>query len=277
VALMLAVAVFAVTVSRELVRSAWRLEAALAQVRAADRMKTEFLANVSHELRTPLTGVIGIAQLLQLREQEPEGREMVETLLASAHAQLELVNRLLDIGRIESGAMQVDRLPFDPAAVLDATARLIAPDAARKGLALTVTIAPGARRAVLGDALAFRQIAANLIGNAVKFTDRGRIAVELGTGENGALTLVVADTGAGIDLVDQQRIFERFVQVDGSATRRVGGAGLGLAIVGAIVELMGGGIRVASVPGEGSTFTVTLPLPAVAADPPAAVAREMAA
>ena len=196
VALMLVVGSVALLVSRELVRSARRLESALAQVRAADRVKTEFLGNVSHELRTPLNGVIGMAQLLQMREQDPEAREMLDILLASARSQLELVNRLLDIAQIETGAMRLDRTPFDPAAALEETVRLMAPEVARKGLTLRVAIAPEARRPALGDALAFRQIAANLLGNALKFTDSGRIAVELGLGEGGALTLVVADTGA---------------------------------------------------------------------------------
>ena len=164
-------------------RSARRLEAALAQARAADRTKTEFLSNVSHELRTPLNGVIGVAQLLQLREQEPEARHMLEILLASARSQLQLVNGLLDIARIETGSMTLEQAPFDPAAVLDDTVRLIAPEIEEKRLALRVTIAPAARRPVLGDALAFRQIATNLIGNALKFTDSGGIGVELGIGE----------------------------------------------------------------------------------------------
>ena len=199
VGLMVAVAVIVLLVSRELLRSARRLEAALAQARAADRTKTEFLSNVSHELRTPLNGVIGVAQLLQMREQEPEARHMLDILLASAHSQLQLVNGLLDITRIEAGAMALEQAPFDPAAVLEDTVRLIAPDIEEKRLALRVAIAPAARRPVLGDALAFRQIATNLIGNALKFTDSGGIGVELGIGDAGALILAVSDTGVGID------------------------------------------------------------------------------
>jgi signal transduction histidine kinase len=150
----------AVLVSRELVRSARRLESALAQVRAADRIKTEFLGNVSHELRTPLNGVMGMAQLLQLRHQDPESRD-----------------RLLDSARLETGAMTLDRTAFEPAAALEEVVRLIGPEVGRKGLDLRVAIAPEARRPLLGDALAFRQIGANLIGNAAKFTDSGRITV----------------------------------------------------------------------------------------------------
>jgi signal transduction histidine kinase len=261
VGLMIAVAAIVLLVSRELLRSARRLEAALAQARAADRTKTEFLSNVSHELRTPLNGIIGVAQLLQMREQDAEARHMLDILLASAHSQLRLVNGLLDITRIEAGTMTLDQEPFDPAAVLEETVHLIAPEIEEKRLALDVTVAPEARRSVSGDKLAFRQIVTNLIGNALKFTDRGGITVALGTGAGGALVLVVSDTGVGIDPAEHDRIFERFVQVDGAGTRHVGGAGLGLAITRALVELMQGSIRVESALGAGAVFTVELPLP----------------
>ena len=260
VALMVAVSAIVLLVSREMMRSARRLEAALEQARAADRTKTEFLSNVSHELRTPLNGIIGVAQLLLMREQEPEARHMLEILLASGHSQLQLVNGLLDITRIESGSMTLAREPFDPAAVLDDTARLIAPEIAAKRLELRLAIDPAARRTIVGDAQAFRQVATNLIGNALKFTEAGSIGVELGVGEAGTLVLVVSDSGVGIDPAEHARIFERFVQVDAGATRRVGGAGLGLAITRALVELMLGSIRVTSTLGEGATFTVELPL-----------------
>jgi signal transduction histidine kinase len=265
VGLMIAVAAIVLLVSRELLRSARQLEAALAQAQAADRTKSEFLSNVSHELRTPLNGIIGVAQLLHMREPDAEARHMLDVLLASAHSQLQLVNGLLDITRIESGTMTLEREPFDPAAVLEDTVRLIAPDIEEKGLALGVTIAPEARRRVSGDVLAFRQIATNLLGNALKFTDSGSITVELAASGAGPLILTVSDTGVGIDPAEHDRIFERFVQVDGATTRRVGGAGPGLAITRALVELMGGSIRVTSALGAGATFTVELPLPAAGA------------
>ena len=186
---------------------------------------------------------------------------MLDVLLASAHSQLALVNGLLDIAQIEAGTMTLDRRPFDAAAVLEDTIGLIATEVAGKGLDLRVAIAPEARREVLGDALAFRQIATNLISNALKFTDSGGIAVDLDVRETGALVLSVSDTGVGIDPAEHDRIFERFVQVDGASTRRVGGVGLGLAITRALVELKRGTIRVSSAVGEGATFTVELPLP----------------
>jgi signal transduction histidine kinase len=261
-ALMLLMGSVAVLVARELMRSARRLERALEQASSADRLKTEFLSNVSHELRTPLNGVIGIAQLLKMRELDPEAEEMLDLLLASAHCQLDLVSGLLDITRIETGAMMLHPAPFDPAAAVDETVRLIAPEAARKGIGLRVALGPEARRRFMGDPLAFRQIVANLVGNALKFTDRGEISVRLDAGREGGLTLAVADTGAGIDPAHHERIFERFFQVDGSPTRRATGAGLGLAITRALAELMGGGIRVESALGSGATFVATLPLPA---------------
>ena len=260
VGLMLGVAVIVLLVSRELMRSARRLEGALERAKAADRIKTEFLSNVSHELRTPLNGVIGVGQLLQLRALDEESRQMVDVLLAAARSQLQLVDGLLDITRIETGAMTLEREPYDPAAVLEGTVQLVAPEIARKRLALEVRIAPEARRLMLGDALAFRQIATNLLGNALKFTEEGGIAVDLAAPGSAVLILVVADSGIGIDPCEHARIFERFVQAEGAARRRVGGTGLGLAITRRLVEMKGGTIRVASAPGAGATFTVELPL-----------------
>ncbi|HVL22188.1 MAG TPA: ATP-binding protein [Amaricoccus sp.] len=258
-ALVVALGGAALLVLRESVRSARRLEAAVARAHAADAAKTEFLSNVSHELRTPLGGIIGLARLLQTHELDAESREMVDLLLASAHSQLHLVNGLLDIARIETGALRLAQTPFDAAALVEETVKLALPDAAAKGIALAATIAPEARRPILGDAHAFRQIVTNLVGNAVKFTEAGRVAVELAPGASG-LGLVVADSGIGIDPADHQRIFERFVQVDGTPSRRAGGAGLGLAITAALVDLMGGSIRVESTPGAGARFIVALPL-----------------
>ncbi len=259
--LMIAVISIVLLLSREVLRSARGLEAALRQARAADLAKSEFLGNISHELRTPLNGVIGIAQLLQMREHEPEARHLLDVLLSSAHTQLRLVDELLDITRIEAGTMILRQEPFDPAEVLESTARLVASDIEKKGLSLPMTIAPDAKRRVLGDMLAFRQIATNLIGNALKFTDRGSVMVELGvSGGSGGLILTVSDTGVGIDPAEHDRIFDRFVQVDATSTRRFGGTGLGLAITHALVEFMGGSIRVSSALGAGAAFIVELPL-----------------
>ena len=261
IGLMIAVSTIVLLVSREVLRSARSLETALKQARAADRTKSEFLSNVSHELRTPLNGIIGVAQLLQMGETEAEARELLDILLSSAHSQLRMVDGLLDITRIEAGARVLEEEPFDPAGVLEDTVRLIAPAIEEKGLALHYATAPAAQRRVLGDPLAFRQIVTNLVGNALKFTDHGSIRVELGTSGSAGLILTVSDTGVGIDPAEHDRIFERFVQVDGASTRRFGGAGLGLAIIHGLVELMGGSIRVMSALGEGTTLTVELPLP----------------
>lgn len=187
---------------------------------------------------------------------------MLDLLLASARSQLQLINGLLDIARIEAGTMKLDEVPFEPAVELEETVRLIAPEVEAKRLALVLEIAPEARRAVIGDALAFRQIATNLVSNALKFTERGGITVELRTDDSGALVLAVSDTGIGIDPTQHARIFERFTQIDAVATRRVGGTGIGLAITRALVDLQRGSIRIRSALGEGATFTVELPLSA---------------
>ncbi|WP_290751036.1 ATP-binding protein [Amaricoccus sp.] len=270
--LTLIVAAVALVLSRALVGSAHRLELALAGAQRADQSKTQFLANVSHELRTPMNGVIGIAQLLEVQDLDAEAREMVGVLLASARTQLQLINGLLDITRIETGSMRLDRARFDPGAAVDDTMRLLAAEAATKNLALAATVAPAARALFLGDDLAFRQVLTNLVGNAIKFTDTGRIDVDLAAvaGEDG-LRVTVSDSGRGIAPDDHARIFERFVQVDGSLTRSAGGAGLGLAIARSLVELMGGTIRVESALGAGSTFSLFLPL-ARAASPRAMAA-----
>lgn len=259
--LMLAVSAIIALVARELFRAARKIEGALTQARAADRAKTVFLSNVSHELRTPLNGIIGIGQLMQMRPLDPDMTEMVEILLASARSQLQLVNGLLDITRIESGALKLEKMPFDAAAVLEDTVQLMTPVVTGKGLSLDVRIEPPAHNPVLGDKLAFRQIVTNLIGNATKFTSVGGIIVSLSTGPAGGLILSVRDTGEGIDPADHERIFERFVQVEGSVNRD-GGTGLGLAITRALIDLMGGTVTVESTLGEGATFTAHLPLPA---------------
>ncbi|MBA3324081.1 MAG: hypothetical protein H0T41_01970 [Rhodobacteraceae bacterium] len=266
--LALLLAAVAFHVSRELVASARRLEVALHRAQAADRSKTQFLANVSHELRTPMNGVIGIAQLLQMQDLGPESRELLAVLLASAHTQIQLINGLLDITRIETGSMELDAAPFDPAAAVEEIVGLLGPEAQAKGLALTARIAPAARAGFVGDAVAVRQVLANLIGNAIKFTGAGQVTVELvaSAGTDG-LALSVTDTGRGVAPEDQARIFERFVQVDGSLTRTAGGAGLGLAITRSLVELMGGTIRVESALGRGATFLVALPLARSTAPP----------
>jgi signal transduction histidine kinase len=263
------VAAIAVVSSRFAVRSAARLEQALIDAQAADRMKTEFLSNVSHELRTPMNGIVGVAQLLQMTELDEEQRELVGVLASSADTQMSLISDLLDLTRMESGNRQLQIARFEPAQVLRDTVEMVRPIARDKNLALELELAPLDGLAVLGDARAFRQIMTNLVGNAAKFTDRGSILVRgevTRTGDAAELVLKVRDTGRGIPPEHQRRIFDRFYQVDGSQTRDAGGTGLGLAISQSLGHMMGGHIEVQSTPGVGSTFTFRVKLPVASAD-----------
>jgi signal transduction histidine kinase len=266
---LLGVAAIAVVSSRFAVRSAARLEKALIDAQAADRMKTEFLSNVSHELRTPMNGIVGVAQLLQMTELDEEQRELVGVLASSADTQMSLISDLLDLTRMESGNRQllVDR--FEPARVVRDTVEMVRPLARDKNLALELELAPLDGLAVMGDSRAFRQIMTNLVGNAAKFTDRGSILVRgevTRTGDAADLVLKVRDTGRGIPPEHQGRIFDRFYQVDGSQTRDAGGTGLGLAISQSLGHMMGGHIEVQSTPGVGSTFTFRVSLPVASSD-----------
>lgn len=238
------------------VRSARRLEEAL----AADRSKSEFLANVSHDLRTPMNGIIGIAQLLRRTSLDERQDRMLGILLSSAAAQMTLIDNLLDIGRIEAGMRTLDEAPFDPARTVREALDILMPEAARKRLALSADLGGCEGIVVRGDREAFRRIVTNLAGNAIKFTRQGRVDVSLTgrrSGDRAVVTLVVADTGPGIEQAEQARIFERFAQA-GAPSGRAGGAGLGLAITRALADLMGGEVALASTPGQGAVFTVTI-------------------
>jgi signal transduction histidine kinase len=254
-------------VVRPLLREILRVQAALGHearaARAADRAKTEFLANVTHELRTPMNGVLGVADLLETQALDADGREMLEVLKSSATEQVALIDELLDITRIESGVLRLTAGPFDPARALREVLSLTAPVARRKGIDLALQGSLPAGHVVSGDEAAFRRICVNLVGNAIKFTEAGTVRAGLAIrAANGRarLSLAVTDTGCGIAEEDRARIFERFVQVDGSLSRRGEGTGLGLAITRALVDLMGGRIEVESAPGRGSTFRVELDL-----------------
>ncbi|HUF85944.1 MAG TPA: histidine kinase dimerization/phospho-acceptor domain-containing protein, partial [Thermohalobaculum sp.] len=209
-ALIVLVTLFA---SRQVIRASRELDAA----QAADRAKSNFLANVSHELRTPMNGILGMGQLIQAMQPEPKVARMLEVLMASARSQLDLIEDLLDIAWIESGEARLSVVPFDPVEATAEVCELQRPQATEKHLDLAIEAPTGAGRRVLGDKGRFQQILTNLVGNAVKFTDRGRIAVRVDTAERAGrvtIALDVADTGPGIDPKDHERIFERFVRGD---------------------------------------------------------------
>ncbi|MGE5866521.1 MAG: ATP-binding protein, partial [Rhizobacter sp.] len=232
---------------------------------AASIAKTRFLSNMSHELRSPLNGVIGAAQLLQAEGTLDDRRsELVDIIRTSGSNLLGLIDSILDLARIESGEMVLDHQAFDLIDCIEAAMATSAVPARAKGLQLAVVVAPGVPAQRRGDALRLRQVLLNLIGNAVKFTLQGEVVVRVkpGRGEDD-LMIQVSDTGIGMEQSGVDAIFEPFRQADESTTRRFGGTGLGLAISRQIVELMGGEIAVASAPGAGSCFTVTLTLPVV--------------
>ena len=229
-----------------------------------NRLKAEFVANMSHELRTPLTAIIGFVQLVQLSEGEkipqPYARAF-ERILRNGKHLLALIDDVLDVAKIEAGRMRIHREHFDLTEVVQSAFGELQSLARQKGLDYRLRI-EGEMPLAFSDPLRIRQIVQNLLSNAIKFTPKGSVAAALLPGEPGWFRLVVRDTGVGIESQAMSLIFERFRQVDGSMSRVAGGAGLGLSIVRQIVELLGGRIEVSSRPGEGSEFTVNLPLQA---------------
>jgi PAS domain S-box-containing protein len=230
------------------------------EAEAANRAKSAFLATMSHEIRTPLNGVLGMAQAMAAGPMEPEQRERLEVIRQSGEALLAVLNDVLDLSKIEAGRLEMEEAEFDITAVASAVHAAFSAVAAQKGVAFDLTVTRSAAGAYLGDQTRVRQILSNLISNALKFTETGRVAVTVGR-RGGALRLVVADSGIGMSEAQQAALFEKFTQADASTTRRFGGSGLGLAICRELAELMGGQIEATSIEGQGSTFSVTLPLP----------------
>jgi signal transduction histidine kinase/DNA-binding NarL/FixJ family response regulator len=227
----------------------------------ANRAKTDFLANMSHELRTPLNGVVGIANTLATTQLDTHQKEMVNLIDASGRTLARLLSDILDFSKIEAGKVEIERAPFDLRAELDASALLLQTYAADKKLQFDVTYGEHARGWFYGDATRIKQIVANLVSNAVKFTDHGEVHVFINWSEaSEILEIKVVDTGIGFDKETGRRLFQRFIQADTSITRRFGGTGLGLAICRGLIEAMGGGMNWESEPGEGSTFIVRIPL-----------------
>ncbi|MDH5823519.1 ATP-binding protein [Luteimonas sp. RD2P54] len=247
-------------------RHAWQLvEHKRELAEQASEAKTRFLATLGHEVRTPMTGVLGMSELLLETTLDGRQRAYTESIRRAGEHLMRLVNDALDLARIEAGKLQLDPQPFDLRGLLHEVGGLMAPLARQRGLAYREQVGRGLPRWVRGDAMRVRQILLNLLGNAIKFTERGQVTLRVDEIE-GAVRFVVSDTGPGLNVEQKQRLFRRFEQADGArTTARYGGSGLGLAICQELAAAMGGHVAVDSEPGQGTRFTVELPLPPAAA------------
>ena len=225
----------------------------------ASRLKSEFLAHTSHEIRTPMTALVGYTELLGDPDLSPAERaEGLATIRRNGEHLMTIVNDILDLSKIESGRMTIERMACSPFALVAEVAAVLRPRAAHDGLDVEVGYRSPLPETIETDPTRLRQILLNLVGNAIKFTPRGSVRLEVGPVEDTRLCFEVIDTGIGLDAEQQARLFTAFSQADASTTRRFGGTGLGLAISKRLAGMLGGDLRVRSVPGEGSTFTLTI-------------------
>ncbi|HET7397001.1 MAG TPA: response regulator [Intrasporangium sp.] len=253
------------------------LEAARKEAMEASRLKSEFLATMSHEIRTPMNGVVGLTTLLLQTELDDTQLQYVDGLQHAGEALLNVINDILDFSKLEAGRVDLELVDLDPRLLVESVAGLVAPMSSRKELELIAYCAPEVPARLLGDEGRLHQILLNLASNAVKFTDKGEVVITVRMSEEdpSRVRFQVADTGIGIPLDAQRRMFDSFTQADASTTRKYGGSGLGLAISRSLTEAMGGVIGLESEEGVGSTFWFEVPLPVSATDPPPNPGRDL--